>query len=102
MIIAGDINSWRTKKVGSHAPHNYLTGQGFRDGVNASTDRLRYPTVNHCKRTLKPTQRGRRVALDVVMVKGAKSSFKRYENVMKVVDSSRPSDHNMVLADFTL
>jgi hypothetical protein len=35
------------------------------------------------------------------MAKGAKS-IKHYENVMDVVDSSRPSDHNMVLADLKL
>jgi len=101
VIVAGDINSWRTKR-GSHAPYNYLTGQGFRDGVKAkSRIDSRYPTVNHWKRTLKANAPGRQVALDVVMVKGA-SSLKRYENVMKVVDSSRPSDHNMVTADVVL
>ena len=50
------------------------------------------------KRTLKANAAGRQVALDVVMAKGAKS-FGKYENVMKVVDSSRPSDHNMVVSD---
>ena len=102
MIIGGDLNSWPRKKVGSHAPHNYLTGKGFKDGVTASkrTD-VRYPTVNHFKRVLKPRSSGVGVHLDVVMAKGAKS-IKRYENVMDVVDSSRPSDHNLVLADFTL
>ena len=102
MIIGGDINSWPRKKVGSHAPHNYLSGKGFKDGVTA-TDRIdvRYPTVNHFKRVLKPRSSGVGVHLDVVMAKGAKS-IKHYENVMKVVDSSRPSDHNLVLADLKL
>ena len=35
------------------------------------------------------------------MAKGAKS-FNTYENVMKVVDPSRPSDHNMVVANLVL
>ena len=35
------------------------------------------------------------------MAKGAKG-FSTYENVMKVVDSSRPSDHNMVVSDLVL
>ena len=62
---------------------------------------VRYPTVNHFKRVLRPRSSGIGVHLDVVMAKGAKS-IKHYENVMDVVDSSRPSDHNMVLADFEL
>ena len=102
MIIGGDINSWPRKKVGTHAPHNYLTGKGFKDGVTAP-DRIdvRYPTINHFDRVLKPRSSGIGVHLDVVMAKGAKK-ISRYENVMKVVDSSRPSDHNMVLADLEL
>ena len=58
----------------------------------------RYPTINHWKRKVKPNAPGRQVALDVVMVKRA-SSFKHYENVMKVVDTSRPSDHNLIISD---
>ena len=38
---------------------------------------------------------------DINMAKGAKG-FSTYENVMKVVDSSRPSDHNMVISNLTL
>ena len=101
VIVAGDINSWHTKR-GSHAPHNFLTSQGFQDAVSAESKiNSRYPTVNHWKRTLKANGPGRQVGLDVVMVKGA-SSFEHYENVMKVVDSSRPSDHNLVIADLVL
>ena len=61
----------------------------------------KYPTVNHFKTTLKANAAGRQVALDVVMAKGAKG-FSTYENVMKVTDSSRPSDHNMVVSDLVL
>ncbi len=101
ILFGGDINSWKTKS-GSHAPYNYLTSKGFRDGTLASS-RIddQYPTVNHWKTTLKANAKGRQVALDVIMVKGVKS-FVRYENVMKVVDSSRPSDHNMVLSNMVL
>ena len=35
------------------------------------------------------------------MVKGIKSAL-RYENVMNRVDSSRPSDHNLVVSDMVL
>ncbi len=101
VIVAGDINSWSSKR-GSDAPRNYLNSQGFSDAV-AAKSRIdsQYPTINHWKRTLKANAPGRQVALDAVMVKGG-SALKHYENVMDVVDSSRPSDHNMVLADVVL
>ncbi len=79
-----------------------MKNRGFRDSTAASSRiDAQYPTVNHWKRTLKANAKGRQVALDVVMAKGAKS-FRKYENVMKVVDSSRPSDHNMVVSDLVL
>jgi endonuclease/exonuclease/phosphatase family metal-dependent hydrolase len=101
VLFGGDINSWRTK-AGSHAPFDYLTSQGFVDATTAPklTD-AKYPTVNHWKATLKANAKGRQVALDVVMVKGG-VSFSTYENVMKVVNASRPSDHNMVVADLEI
>ena len=101
ILFGGDINSWKTK-AGSHAPFNFLTGQGFQDSTVApSRIDSQYPTVNHWKTTLKANAAGRQVALDVVMAKGAKG-FNTYENVMKVVDSSRPSDHNMVVSNLVL
>jgi endonuclease/exonuclease/phosphatase family metal-dependent hydrolase len=101
ILFGGDINSWRTK-AGSHAPFDYLTSQGLRDATVApSRIDARYPTVNHWKTTLKANAAGRQVALDVLMVKGV-TSFQTYENVMKVIDSSRPSDHNMVVSDLVL
>ena len=57
--------------------------------------------MNHWKRTLKAKER-RSAGRSRRGHGQGRSSFKRYENVMKVVDSSRPSDHNMVLADFEL
>jgi len=97
ILFGGDINSWRTK-AGSHAPFNYLYSKGFRDSTKASRRiHAQYPTVNHWKPKLKANAAGRQVALDVVMVKHARS-FRAYENVMKVTDSSRPSDHNMVVS----
>jgi hypothetical protein len=101
ILFGGDINSWRTK-AGSHAPYNYLTSQGFADATVApSRVNAQYPTVNHWKSTLKANAKGRQVALDVVLVKGGQS-FSSYENVMKVVDPARPSDHNMIVADLVL
>jgi len=101
ILFGGDINSWKTK-AGSHAPFNFMTSQGFQDSTVAGTRvDAKYPTVNHFKTTLKANAAGRQVALDVVMAKGAKG-FSTYENVMKVTDSSRPSDHNMVVSDLVL
>ena len=101
ILFGGDFNSWKTK-AGSHHPYNYLYGKGFRDATSArSRIDAQYPTVNHWNTTLKANAAGRQVALDVVMARGA-TSFTRYENVMEVVDSSRPSDHNMVVSDLVL
>lgn len=101
ILFGGDINSWRTK-AGSHAPFNFLTSQGFGDSTTAASRvNAQYPTVNHFKTTLTANAAGRQVALDVVMVKGA-TSFTTYENVMKVVNASRPSDHNLVISDLAL
>lgn len=101
ILFGGDLNSWRTK-AGRHAPFDYLRGKGFVDGTTAP-NRIddRYPTVNHFKTTLKANAPGRQVALDVVMARGA-DRFTKYENVMKVSDSSRPSDHNLVYADLVI
>ncbi len=101
ILFAGDLNSWKTKR-GTHAPFNYLAGQGFKDSTTATYQlNSRYPTVNHWHRTLKANAVGRQVALDVVMVKNGKG-FNRYENVTKVVDTFRASDHNMVVTDLNL
>ncbi len=89
VVFGGDINSWRTKR-GSHAPFNYLVSQGFKDSTKAKTQiDARYPTVNHWKRVMRPNAKGRQVALDVVMSKGAKATT-RYENVMDRVDLPPP------------
>jgi exonuclease III len=73
-------------------------GQGFYDTYGAeSRINAKYPTINHYKTTLA----AKGVRLDYVMVKGTKRVL-RYENVMKRVDSSRPSDHNLVVSDVVL
>ena len=97
IIYAGDFNSWKTNR-GGDAPHEYLVHQGFRDTVAAATRiNIKYPTVNHFKTTLP----AKSVRLDYVMIKGIKRAL-RYENVMKRVDSTRPSDHNLVVSDVVL
>jgi endonuclease/exonuclease/phosphatase family metal-dependent hydrolase len=94
IIYAGDFNSWATNRAGD-APHQYLVHQGFYDSVGAdSRINTKYPTVNHYKSTLP----AKSIRLDYVMIKGSKKVL-RYENVMKRVDSSRPSDHNLIISD---
>jgi endonuclease/exonuclease/phosphatase family metal-dependent hydrolase len=97
IIYAGDFNSWATDRAGD-APRKYLSSQGFDDTYAAeSRVNAKYPTINHYKTTL--SVKG--VRLDSVMVKGCKKML-RYENVMKRVDSSRPSDHNLIVSDIVL
>ncbi len=98
VIFGGDINSWRTDRSG-YAPHRALESRGFRDTVEAPVRvNDNYTTVNHFRRTLKKTWN---VKLDVVMAQGA-ASFSRWENKARILDSARPSDHNMVVADLML
>jgi endonuclease/exonuclease/phosphatase family metal-dependent hydrolase len=98
IIYAGDFNSWQTNRAGD-APREYLIRQGFQDTATAAATRIniKYPTVNHYETTLA----AKGIRLDVVMIKGGKRVL-RYENVMKRVDSSRPSDHNLVISDVRL
>ena len=89
----GDFNAWQANRAGD-APHEYLVRHGFVI-VDADTRlNVNYPTINHSRTTLS----AKRIRLDYVMVKGIKRAV-RYENVMKRVDSSRPSDHNLVVSD---
>lgn len=102
VVFGGDINAWQTDR-GRYAPHRALVARGYRDAVSASRRiNFAYPTINHWRTTLKRSKsRYGGARLDVVMVKGARS-FRRYENVMAVVDNERPSDHNLVVADLVL
>lgn len=100
VVFAGDLNSWRNDR-GNFAPHRVLVGKGFVDTASATTNRINYayPTINHFATTLVPsTSKDGGVHLDVILTRGA-ASVSRWENVMARVDSTRPSDHNMVVAD---
>ena len=97
IIFAGDFNSWQTNRAGD-APHEYLVSQGFYDTVKADKRiNVTYPTINHFQTTLS----AKAIRLDYVLIKGSKRVLK-YQNVMKRVDSSRPSDHNLVVSDVIL
>jgi endonuclease/exonuclease/phosphatase family metal-dependent hydrolase len=100
VFFGGDINSWQT---GGYASHRALEARGYVDAVDAPTTiNWEYPTVNHFKASV-PRSKSRYggVRLDVVLVNGV-AGFTRYENAMVNPDSTRPSDHNMVVVDLQL
>jgi endonuclease/exonuclease/phosphatase family metal-dependent hydrolase len=102
VIFGGDINSWRNDR-GNFAPHRALRAKGYRDTASAKNRiNYAYSTVNHFKTTMvKSKSKAGGVRLDVVLARNAKG-VTRHENKMARVDASRPSDHNMVLADILL
>jgi endonuclease/exonuclease/phosphatase family metal-dependent hydrolase len=101
VVFGGDINSWRTDRS-KYAPFRALVAKGYRDASSASSRvNYAYPTVNHFDVKLRKSKSGVGPRLDVLMVKGLKAA-KRYENVMSAVDRTRPSDHNMGVADILL
>lgn len=101
VIIGGDFNSWQNNRVG-YSPHDRLVRLGYYD-TSAATRRVnfRYTTFNGFKTRIPLSAHGVGVRLDHLYVKRAWGTA-RYENVMKVTDSLRPSDHNMVLVDTVL
>jgi endonuclease/exonuclease/phosphatase family metal-dependent hydrolase len=102
VIFGADTNSWRQDR-GNFAPLRALVAKGYRD-TSTAKNRINYAysTMNHFDKTLVPsTNKAGGVHLDVIATKGAKR-VNRWENFMARVDSSRPSDHNMVLADIQL
>lgn len=100
VVFGGDINSWQSDR-GRYAPHRALAARGYRDAANAAVRvNYTYSTINHWRVRLKRS-RGSAPRLDVLLVKGGKGST-RYENKMASVDRSRPSDHNMGLADIRI
>jgi endonuclease/exonuclease/phosphatase family metal-dependent hydrolase len=101
VVFGGDINSWQWDR-GRYAPHRALVARGYRDAVRARHRvNVAYSTVNQWRTRMTRATYGSGPKLDLVMVKGARS-FRRYENKMARVDRSRPSDHNMVVADVVL
>jgi len=101
VIIGGDFNSWQNAAVGNSA-HDRLVALGFYDASAAITRiNFQYTTYNEFKLRVPLSTHGVGVRMDMLMVKGAPGAS-RYENVMRVVDAARTSDHNMVLSDLVL
>lgn len=102
VIFGGDLNSW-TRSGFANAPRDTLKRSGFKDPATFATKKINkaYPTVNHFDKTQKRSKSGLGAQLDVVMVKGLRSTS-RFENKTKVTDTTRPSDHNLVMADIVI
>ena len=101
VILGGDINTWQNNKVG-YTAHDVLIDNGFYDTAAAQKHtNLRFTTMNDWRLTLPDPGAGFGSRLDAVLVKGI-TGASYWENVMEVTDSTRPSDHNMVLADIRL
>jgi endonuclease/exonuclease/phosphatase family metal-dependent hydrolase len=101
VVIGGDMNSWQTNRVGN-GPHDTLVAKGYYDASAAVTRvNFKYTTMNHFDTTLSPASQGIGVRLDMLFVKGARGAS-QFENVMKVTDAERPSDHNMVVSNIVL
>jgi endonuclease/exonuclease/phosphatase family metal-dependent hydrolase len=101
VVLAGDLNSWQNNKGGYRA-HDTLVTAGFYDTAAAATQvNIRYTTMTDFARTVPSTTWGWGARLDVIAVKGIRGA-QRFENVMKVTDSNRASDHNMIVADVRL
>jgi endonuclease/exonuclease/phosphatase family metal-dependent hydrolase len=101
VVIAGDFNSWQNNRVGN-SPHDHLVQLGYYD-TSSAVKRVNfgYTTYNAFKVTVPVSSQTIGVRLDQILVKGATGSS-YYENVMKVTQRLRPSDHNMILSDIVL
>ncbi|WP_375430067.1 hypothetical protein [uncultured Friedmanniella sp.] len=101
IVVAGDMNSWQTITVGN-GPHDALFADGFEDTAAApKAVNLQYSTFNAFAKTLHLYPQGYGNRLDLIMTKGF-AGVTRFENVTKRTDTSRPSDHNMIVADTVL
>ena len=101
VVLAGDLNTWQNNKAG-YGAHDALVASGYYDTAAALTQvNVRYTTLNAFARTIPANASGWGARLDVITVKGVTGAA-RFENVMKVTDTNRPSDHNMVVADIRL
>lgn len=99
VIITGDMNSWQNNFV-NNSPHDVLVEQGYYD-TSAAVKRVnfQYSTVNHFDLPVTAGAQGVGSRIDMIFVKGARGASE-FQNIVQVTDSARPSDHNLILADF--
>ena len=100
VTFGGDLNSWQNITVGD-APHDALIDAGFVDSASAAARaNIQYATFNGFAVTQKVSGMRFGSRLDGIYINGG--TARSYENVMKVKDTARPSDHNMVLSTLVL
>ncbi|HET8601062.1 MAG TPA: endonuclease/exonuclease/phosphatase family protein [Segeticoccus sp.] len=101
VVLAGDLNSAQNSRGGDRA-HDALVAAGYFDTAAAATRvRTRYMTFNNFSTTLRLPASGWGNRIDAITVKGIHAA-NGFNNVMRVTDANRPSDHNMVVADVRL
>jgi endonuclease/exonuclease/phosphatase family metal-dependent hydrolase len=101
IIVGGDFNSWQNNRIGNGG-HDVLIDDGYYDTSAAlARTNFQYSTMNDFKLTMPVASQGVGVRIDMLFVKGARGSSS-FTNVMKVTDSTRPSDHNMIVSDVAL
>jgi len=101
IVLVGDLNTWQNRSTGSRA-HDYLVKRGFVDSFAAAKKtNAQYSTYNKWDKRVKKYGQGFGVRLDYVLVKNG-AGVLRHRNVMKRVDTKRPSDHNLVIGDLRL
>jgi endonuclease/exonuclease/phosphatase family metal-dependent hydrolase len=98
LYLAGDFNAYQYNPVGDRS-HDALIANGYYDTAAAQSQvNVRYSTFNNFATTMPMNASGWGARLDVIAEKGATGAV-RFQNLMKTVDSNRPSDHNMIVAD---
>ncbi|MBA8795009.1 endonuclease/exonuclease/phosphatase family metal-dependent hydrolase [Friedmanniella endophytica] len=98
VIIAGDYNAWQNDRAGD-ASHDALVSAGYTDSYAASkVVRGQYATFNDFATTVKPGVNNFGTRLDKIMFRGFTGSA-TWNNVVKVTDTRRASDHNLVVSD---
>jgi endonuclease/exonuclease/phosphatase family metal-dependent hydrolase len=101
VFLAGDFNAFQYNPVGDRS-HDALIANGYYDTAAAQSQvNLHYSTFNNFVTTMPLNSSGWGARLDVIAEKGVTGAV-RFQNLMKTVDSNRPSDHNMVVADVLL
>ncbi|MDQ2625102.1 MAG: endonuclease/exonuclease/phosphatase family protein, partial [Actinomycetota bacterium] len=101
VIITGDLNSWHTRATGNKAQDVLLDADFVDTFSTPHTVNEDYSTLNNWAPTMRQYPQGFGVRLDYVLVRGA-VGVTRWENVMSVKDSARPSDHNLVVSEILL
>lgn len=101
VVFGGDINTWQNNKVG-YTAHDKLIAAGFYDTAAAQQQvKVNYTTNNDFNTTLSDPSPGFGARLDVLAVKGVTGAA-YWENVLEPTDSTRPSDHNLVVGHIRL